>query len=267
MSCRYHPKSRAKTMRLTPTLLLLAAAPLAAQQPTRLTAADYARAEQFLAPATMPLVSGMVFSPTWLDDGRLRYRRTTANGAEFVEVDPARGTRTTVEQPAGTDVPAAPPNSATSPDGRYAAFIRDYNLWVKDLTTQEERRLTTDGVEDFGYATNNAGWTRSDAPVLLWSPDSRKIATFQHDARGVGEMYLVSTNVGAPRLERWRYPLPEDTVIFRIHRVVIDVEAARVVRLQMEPDQHRSTISDHVADGSTFLDVEWYPDASHVAFV
>src|SRR5690606_23687848 len=26
-------------------------------------------------------------------------------------------------------------------------------------------------------------------------------------------------------------------------------------------------ISDHVADGTTFLDVEWYPDASHVAFV
>src|SRR5690606_5932726 len=90
---------------------------------------------------------------------------------------------------------------------------------------------------------------------------------FQHDARGVGEMYLVRANAGAPELERWRYPLPEDSVIFRIHRVVIDVEAARVVRLQMEPDQHRSTISDHVADGSTFLDVEWYPDASHVAFV
>jgi dipeptidyl-peptidase 4 len=161
----------------------------------------------------------------------------------------------------------APRFSVTSPDGRYAAFIRDYNLWVKDLQTNADRQLTTDGVEDFGYATNNAGWTRSDAPVLMWSPDSRKIATFQHDSRGVSEMYLVSTNVGAPNLERWRYPLPSDSVIFRIHRVIIDVEPARVIRLQMPPDQHRSTISDHVADGSTFLDVEWYSDASHVAFV
>jgi dipeptidyl aminopeptidase/acylaminoacyl peptidase len=161
----------------------------------------------------------------------------------------------------------APENSVTSPDGRYAAFIRAHNLWVKDLTTNQDRQLTTDGVEDFGYATNNAGWIRSDEPVLLWSPDSKKIATFQHDARGVSEMYLVTTNVGAPELERWRYPLPQDTVIFRIHRVVVDVEPARVVRFRMPPDQHRSTISDHVADGSTFLDVEWYPDASHVAFV
>jgi dipeptidyl aminopeptidase/acylaminoacyl peptidase len=169
--------------------------------------------------------------------------------------------------PADTTQPAAPRSSALSPDGRYAAYIRDHNLWVRDLTTGVDRALTTDGVEDFGYATNNAGWIRSAAPVLLWSPDSKKIATFQHDARGVGEMYLVRTNAGAPELERWRYPLPEDSVIFRIHRVIIDVEPARVVRLQMPPDQHRSTVSDHVADGTTFLDVEWYPDASHVAFV
>jgi dipeptidyl-peptidase-4 len=162
---------------------------------------------------------------------------------------------------------AAPRASATSPDGRYAAFIRDHNLWVKDLTTNADRQLTTDGIEDFGYATNNAGWIRSDAPVLLWSPDSRRIATFQHDGRGVSEMHLVSTAAGAPRLESWRYPLPQDSVIFRIHRVIIDVEAGTVVRLQMPPDQHRSTISDHIADGTRFLDVEWYPDGSHVAFV
>jgi dipeptidyl aminopeptidase/acylaminoacyl peptidase len=169
-------------------------------------------------------------------------------------------------KPAGAKF-SAPPESVTSPDGRYAAYIRDFNLWVKDLTTDQDRALTTDGVKDFGYATNNAGWIKSDAPVLLWSPDSKKIATFQHDARGTSDMYLVSTRAGAPRLEAWKYPLPQDKEIFRIHRVVIEVEPARVVRLLMPPDQHRSTINDHVADGDKFLDVEWYPDASHLAFV
>jgi dipeptidyl aminopeptidase/acylaminoacyl peptidase len=169
-------------------------------------------------------------------------------------------------KPAGAKF-SPPPDSVTSPDGRYAAFIRDFNLWVKDLTTDQDRALTTDGVKDFGYATNNAGWIKSDAPVLLWSPDSKKIATFQHDARGVSDMYLVATRAGAPRLEAWKYPLPQDKEIFRIHRVVIEVEPARVVRLLMPPDQHRSTINDHVADGDKFLDVEWYPDASHLAFV
>ncbi|MCH8255382.1 MAG: DPP IV N-terminal domain-containing protein, partial [Gemmatimonadetes bacterium] len=174
------------------------------------------------------------------------------------------GTRCTGEERQSRD---SDRNTVLSPDSTRAAFIRDYNLWVRDLATGEETQLTTDGVEDFGYATDNAGWTKSDRPVLLWSPDSKKIATFQHDQRGVGEMYLVSTNVGHPRLEAWKYPLPEDSVIFRIHRVVIHLDGPRMVRLRMPPDQHRSTICDHVRCRGGWADVEWSPDASQLAFV
>ena len=66
----------------------------------------------------------------------------------------------------------------TSPDGKRAALIRDWNLWVRDVATKQEKALTTDGVKDFGYATDNAGWVRSDRAIVLWSPDSKKIATF-----------------------------------------------------------------------------------------
>jgi dipeptidyl aminopeptidase/acylaminoacyl peptidase len=168
-----------------------------------------------------------------------------------------------------TTTPEPPRNSSASPDGRLAAYIKDHNLWVREIATGRDVQLTTDGVKDFGYATNNAGWTKSDSPVLLWSPDSRKIATFQHDARGVGEMFLVSTAVGHPTLEAWKYPLPEDSVIFRIHRVIIDLGGAtpRVIRLQMPPDQHRSTLCDHIVCSGQWADVEWTPDGSEIAFV
>jgi len=185
----------------------------------------------------------------------------------------ARGGRFTCDLQAYTCTrdAATPDDASVSPDGRMAAFIRDYNLWVRDLASGRETQLTTDGREDFGYATNNAGWVHGDDPVLTWSPDSRQIATFQHDGRGVGNMYLVSTNVGQPRLEAWRYPLPGDSVIFRIHRVVVNVADAarpRVVRFQMPPDQHRSTVSDHVqCSGGTVCDLQWFPDGSKVAFV
>ncbi len=159
-------------------------------------------------------------------------------------------------------------NLIVSPDGTCGAFIREHNLWVRDLDTGKETQLTTDGIKDFGYATNNAGWTKSDRPVLLWSPDSKKIATFQHDGLEVGEMYLVTTSVGHPKLEAWKYPLPEDKVIFRIHRVVIHLDGSRVVRLQMAPDQHRSTVTDHIALRTGELaDAEWSPDSSKFAFV
>ncbi|MGE3344587.1 MAG: DPP IV N-terminal domain-containing protein [Vicinamibacterales bacterium] len=256
-------------MRLALPLTVLLAVSVSAQQP-RLTAEDYARAEKFLAPNVTPLVTGVASGFTWQDDGQLRYRVTTPDGPRQVIVDPAQGTRRMTELPQ-TTAPAAtvrtPPNSVTSPDGSRAAFIREHNLWVRDLRTGQDRQLTTDGVEHFGYATNNAGWIRSDAPVVSWSPDSKKIATFQHDSRGVSDMYLVSTNVGAPRLETWKYPLPEDKEIFRIHRVIVDVETGTVTRLLMPPDQHRSTISDHIADGTRLLDLEWFGDGRYTGFV
>ena len=296
---------------------LLLAFPAAAQP---ITVDDYARAESFLRENTAPLVFGASVRPTWLDGDRFWYRNDTPDGAEFVLVDPAAGTRTrafdhtrlahalsaaldttydaghlpfssfefsddgiafdvgarhltcSLREDRCTAVPRSRTrsdgNSILSPDGKWAAFIRDHNLWVRDVATGDERPLTTDGIPDYGYATNNAGWTKGDGPVLLWSPDSRKIATFQHDARGVGEMYLVSTKVGHPDLEAWKYPLPGDSLIFRISRVVIELDGPRVVRLQMPPDPHRSTITDHIAgrDG-TFLDVEWSPDARQLAFV
>lgn len=169
-------------------------------------------------------------------------------------------------------VPALPPalrNSVTSPDGRRAVFIRAYNLWVRDLATGQETELTTDGVKDYGYATDNAGWTMSDRPIVLWSPDSRKIATYQQDQRNVGEMYLVESKLGHPALKAWKYPLPGDSIITMIERVIIEVEGRRVVRLAMPPDQHRSTTCDDVAceGAGEWGDVQWSPDGSRLAFV
>jgi dipeptidyl aminopeptidase/acylaminoacyl peptidase len=161
---------------------------------------------------------------------------------------------------------AAGDNEIASPDGRQAAFIRDHNLWVRELSSGEERRVTRDGILDYGYATDNAGWTQSDRPVLKWSPDSKKIYTFQQDQRGVGEMYLVDTRVGHPNLKAWKYPLPGDAIITMVERVIIDIDRGEVVRLQMQPDQHRSTTCDDIACGSDWQDVQWSPDATTVAF-
>jgi dipeptidyl aminopeptidase/acylaminoacyl peptidase len=154
-----------------------------------------------------------------------------------------------------------------SPDGKKAAFIRGFNLWVRDTATNKETQLTTDGVKDFGYATDNAGWRKSDRPVLLWSPDSRRISTFQQDERTLSDMYLVSTNVGKPKLQAWKYPLPGDKDIAMIHRVIIDVDAAKVTRLAIAPDAHRSTICDDIVCSGSFDDNEWSPDSSRLAFV
>jgi dipeptidyl-peptidase 4 len=159
-------------------------------------------------------------------------------------------------------------NEALSPDRKRAVFIRDFNLWVRDVATGQETQLTKDGVKDLGYATDNAGWSTSDRPVLLWSPDSRKIATFRQDQRGVGEMYLVDTRVGHPNLRAWKYPLPGDEVVTTIQPVMIDLDGPRVLRLQMPPDQHRSSLCDDVAcRGGEWADAQWSADGSSLALV
>src|SRR5216684_673679 len=145
-------------------------------------------------------------------------------------------------------VPDPARNHVFSPDRKNSVFIRDFDLWMRDADTGSETQLTTDGVKDFGYATDNAGWANSDRPVVLWSPDSKKIATFLQDQRGVGEMYLVSTKVGHPELRAWKYPLPGDEVVTTIQRVIIDLSSnpPRVIRLTVPADQHRSTLCDNL---------------------
>ncbi|HEY5546280.1 MAG TPA: DPP IV N-terminal domain-containing protein, partial [Gemmatimonadaceae bacterium] len=158
---------------------------------------------------------------------------------------------------------AAGPPVVVSPDGRSAAFIRNWNLWVRDVATGRERALTTDGVKDFGYATDNAGWASSERAILLWSPDSRKIATQQQDERQVGEMHMLTTAVGRPTLRSWKYPLPGDSIVAMVHRVIIEVETGRIVPLQMPPDFHRATLGDNLS----MNDYTWSPDGSQLALV
>ena len=265
---------------------LIALSPVAAQRAPRVySAADYDRASAQLAPSQANLVVGGAVAANWLPDGRFWYRNTTASGAEQVLVDPARKSRTVCDA-TRSNCAGVPPdttaagggrggrgggggrggaagNAVTSPDGKRAAFIKDWNLWVRDIATGQEKQLTTDGSKDFGYATDNAGWAGSERAILLWSPDSRKIATSQQDERKVGEMYIVETKAGHPNLKAWKYPLPGDSVVAMLTRVIIDVDAGKVIRLQQPADFHRSTIGDNI----TMADYNWSPDGSRLAFV
>ena len=241
------------------------------------TASDYEKATKFLGFNTSKLIDRNNVSPNWMDDGRLWYAVSTATGKEYVLINPVDGSRKTAAELKTLlpEMSAEKPRNnrrfssseVQSPDKKKMAFIRDWNLWIRDVETKKETQLTTDGVKDFGYATDNAGWKKSDSPILLWSPDSKKIATFQQDQRGVSDMYLVSTNTGAPKLSSWKYPLPTDKEIIHIQRVIIEVDEPKVIRLNIPGDARRGTLCDDIACSGSFDDNEWNADASKLAFV
>ena len=81
-------------------------------------------------------------------------------------------------------------------------------------------------------------------------------------------MYLVTTNVGAPKLEAWKYPLPQDKEIVKIsagdHRRRY---GRRLLGLKIQPDDHRSTLCDDISCSGGFDDNEWSADGKTLAFV
>ncbi len=246
---------------------------LLAQPPKALTADDYARASKMLNYNTSPLIDRSGVRPTFLGDGRFWYRVLTSTGSEYVLINPADGSRKVNTDPASLGIilkdntTQTRNNEVTSPDGTRSVFIKEHNLWIRELATSKETQLTTDGVQDFGYATDNAGWKHSDRAIVSWSPDSKKIATFQQDQRHVSMMYLSSTNVGPPVLQAWRYPLPQDPEVIKIQRVIIEIDGPKVIRFKMQPDDRRGTLCDDISCSGGFDDNEWSADATTLAFV
>ncbi len=64
-----------------------------AQQGNSLTAKDYEHAESMLSYNTEPFVDHEVVRPNWLPGDKFWYRVLTAQGSEFILVDPAKKSR------------------------------------------------------------------------------------------------------------------------------------------------------------------------------
>ena len=83
-----------------------------------------------------------------------------------------------------------------SPDGRMVSFVRNNNIYVLDLGSERERRLTTDGAPqilngrlDWVYQEELYG--RGNFEGYWWSPDSAMIAYLHLDEHPVPEYTVV----------------------------------------------------------------------------
>ena len=80
-----------------------------------------------------------------------------------------------------------PQDWTISPDGGKAVFSRDHNLWLHDLSTGQEKALTTDGHANYVYGGTATAYGRQEAITLevCWSPDSKRLLTVIKDNRQV----------------------------------------------------------------------------------
>ncbi len=136
-----------------------------------------------------------------------------------------------------------------SPDGGRLAFTRDHDLWVRDLATGAERRLTDGGRADSFYGgvvpspLRSAGLPGAGQPwrdtAVLWSPDGRRLLTHRIDTAGAGKitMSLSTPLSGAARPEavEYLYPLPGDEVLPTASLLIIDLDSEQVTPVDIPP--------------------------------
>ncbi|MGH3486434.1 MAG: DPP IV N-terminal domain-containing protein [Actinopolymorphaceae bacterium] len=258
---------------------------------------DYARAETFLPWHVRARIFGAGVHPQWTGDGdRFWYEVATREGKRFVTVDPDAGVREVSDTAPAAGSGEGPTNEGSasagrpgpgsessmelpSPDGRHVAFVRDNDLWVRDVSSREEMALTHDGCEECPYAVRlpsplvAAGLLPRDAdsphrPAAVWSPDSRRILTHRLDARGAGEFTLVQSAPpdGSVRPKRftYAYPLPGDEQVPTAELLVVDVGARVLTPLDLPPAEllYYGTPLPTDPDPGRGRSVWWAPDGS-----
>jgi dipeptidyl-peptidase-4 len=95
-----------------------------------------------------------------------------------------------------------------SPDGRQVAFVRDNDIYVADLASSEEQRLTFDGSETIINGTTD--WVYEEEldlrDAFRWSPDGSKLAYWRFDQSPIRTYWLVDAMPLYPELNGVRYP-------------------------------------------------------------
>jgi len=140
-----------------------------------------------------------------------------------------------------------PEGESLSPDGKWAAFVKDYNIYVRPTDGGPEVQLTTDGEAYYDYGSESEQSTvavtqrlsgKKQPPVLVWSPDSRKILTHKLDQRKVEPLYLLQSAPPQgfrPLLHSYRYALVGDPNLPLAELAVLDVEKKTKTAFKTDP--------------------------------
>jgi len=164
--------------------------------------------------------------------------------------------------------PAIDPSLLISPDGKLAAFLKNYNIWIRTLSTGEEKQLTRDGEAFYSYGELPAATgQKAQKPEAIWSPDSSRLLTVQTDDRKVLELPVIryAPESGSVRPEAWsvRTALPGDDNISTFRLTSFDVASGKQVAAHY-PDLPAVRMNDTPIGGNRAW---WSDDSRTVWFV
>jgi dipeptidyl-peptidase-4 len=126
-----------------------------------------------------------------------------------------------------------------SPDGKQIAFVRDNNIFIKNLEQRDEKQITFDG--RFNHIINGLpDWVYEEEFHLTtgfhWSPDSKMIAFYRFDESRVKLFNMPMFNSELyPENYSFKYPKAgEDNSIVTIH--VYDLMKGETITMDVGPE-------------------------------
>ncbi len=152
----------------------------------------------------------------------------------------------------------------SSPDNKWVAFARDYNLFIKSAENEEVRQLSKSGRKGYEYASwyewddiiEGENGTRPDHFGVEWSEDSEWIYANICDLRSAQKMYLLDWSIDTlyrPRLLSYYRGSPGDTAMVYMVPVFFNVRSGK----EIKPDLPRST---HINS----IEVKWSETSGRV---
>ena len=124
-----------------------------------------------------------------------------------------------------------------SPDGKWIAYAKDHNLYIRSTSTGEIKQMSKAGFKNYEYASFY-GWgeliegENGERPPhfdVSWSPDSKWIQTYICDLRKGQKMYLLDWSVDTlyrARLLSYYRGSPGDTDMVYMIPVIFNVESS-----------------------------------------
>lgn len=178
--------------------------------------------------------------------------RWTCTLADYVcrtpELAPPGEIRRGISGPVRGDTSAAIPRPRLSPDGRWMAFIDNYNIALRAFGGDKRVPLSTDGSEGNYY----------DGGSIVWSPDSSKVAAYRVRP-GFRRLvhYVASSPEDQLQPEHWamQYAKPGDLLDLE-QPVVFDVRSQKQIPID-------TTLFPNPYDMS---DLVWRKDSRAVSF-
>ena len=143
--------------------------------------------------------------------------------------------------------PAEAEQGMRSPDGKWSAFVRGQNVFMRLLADGAESQLTQDGCEGNGYG------------MLEWAPDSSALVAWRIEPGDIKDVYLIQSSPpggGRAVLHKRPYALPGDKFA-RYELSVLDPATRKQTKPQVDRFEHEWE-TPHL---------RWDRDGRHFAYV